>query len=169
VGELRRQSAPQRPAVIMSHMNRVEPTEAFDDHVLVRCPACDARAVIDARSGHVRLTCSTCGLIKETKPKSAASGPLIPYSLLAGYNDDNSMFGARLWLETTCCGGRRLWALNQRHLEYMDRFVRSKNREREFPSPPGNRQLADKLPAWMTSRKHREDVSNAIAHLRSTL
>lgn len=84
---------------------RVEPAAAYDDHVLVHCPRCDARAVIDAHSGFVRLTCPICGLVKETQPKRAASGPLYPRSLLAVYNSGNSMFGERLWLETTCCGG----------------------------------------------------------------
>jgi len=153
----------------MAAPNPVEPGEAFDDHVLVHCPECDARAVVDARSGFVRLTCPSCGFVKETQPRSAASRPLIPHSLLAVYNDGNSMFGERLWLETTCCGGHRLWALNERHLEYVERFVRSKDRTREFPSLPGNRQLADKLPAWMVSAKHRDEVLSSIARLRQTL
>jgi hypothetical protein len=46
--------------------------------------------------------------------------------------------------------------------------VQSKNRDRDFPSVPGNRQLADKLPDWMTSRKHRDEVLRAIGHLRAT-
>jgi hypothetical protein len=153
----------------MGSADRVEPESAYDDHVLVRCPRCDARAVIGARSGFERFTCATCGLVKETLPKGVAAGPLHPRSLLAVYNSGNTMFGARLWLETTCCGGQRLWALNQRHLDYIERFVRSTDREREFPSPPGDRQLADKFPAWLTSRKHRDDVMRAIARLRSIL
>jgi uncharacterized C2H2 Zn-finger protein len=149
----------------MGTADRVEPAEAYDDHVLVHCPQCDARAMIDARSGFERLTCPTCGLVKTTN----ASGPLHVRSLLAVYDSGNSNFGERLWLETTCCGGKRLWALNERHLDYIERFVRSRARSSEFPSPPGNRQLADELPAWMKSRKHRDEVISGITRLRSTL
>jgi hypothetical protein len=52
---------------------------------------------------------------------------------------------------------------------YIEAFVRSTERDREFPSPPGHRQLADKLPAWMTQRKHREQVLHAIGRMRETI
>ena len=77
--------------------------------------------------------------------------------------------GARLWLETNCRGGHRLWALNARHLEYLAAFVRSKDRTREFPSLSGSRQLADKLPVWMVEAKHRDEVLRALDGLRATL
>jgi hypothetical protein len=79
------------------------------------------------------------------------------------------MFDARLWLETECCGGHRLWALNERHLDYLTAFVASTDRTREFPSPPGNRQIADKLPVWLVEAKHRGEVLRALDRLRATL
>jgi hypothetical protein len=145
----------------LSVATRVEPSAAFDDHVLVHCPRCDACAIIDER---LRLTCASCGFTK-----GETSALLIPRSLLAVYNDGNSLFGERLWLATECCGGKPLWALNQRHLDYLEGFVRSRDRDREFPSVPGDRQLADKLPAWLTSQKHRDEVLRAIRRLREKL
>ena len=144
------------------------PHAAFDDHVLVHCPKCDEAATIDARSGAVRVTCTACGYVKEVQPRSAALR-LIPLSALTVYNSGNTILGARLWLETECCGGHRLWALNERHLDYLHAFVRSNDRTGEFPSPPGNRQLADKLPAWMVEAKHRGEVLRALDRLRTTL
>jgi hypothetical protein len=88
---------------------------------------------------------------------------------LRAYNEGHPPFGAALWLETECCGRNRLWALNERHLDYLERFVLSSNREAEFPSVGGNRQLADWFPAWLVSRKHRDEVAKAIRRLRATL
>jgi hypothetical protein len=118
-----------------------------DPYDLVHCPACDRRATIRYDPPDTRLTCGCCGYAK--------AGLSVP--------------DARLWLETECCGGHRLWAWNERHLDYIERFVTSKDRDREFPSPPGARQLSDKFPAWLVSRKHRDEVTRAIHRLRSTL
>jgi hypothetical protein len=59
--------------------------------------------------------------------------------------------------------------MNERHLEYMERFVESKDRDHEFPSVPGYRQLADKFPAWLTSAKHRAEIVRTIQRLRAPL
>jgi hypothetical protein len=85
------------------------------------------------------------------------------------YNDETPPFDAPLWLETECCGGKRLWALNRSHLDYLAGYVAETQREREFPSPPGKRQLASKLPKWMKLAKDREEILRAIDRLRTTL
>jgi hypothetical protein len=111
----------------------------------------------------MRLTCPQCGLVRD----AGLPGPLWALHV---YASGNSMFGGeRLWLETECCGGKRLWALNEEHLEYLAAFVGERQRTRAFPSPPGDRQLGDYLPAWMKSRKHRDEVLAALASLRSRL
>ena len=88
---------------------------------------------------------------------------------LEAYDADWLPFGARLWLETECCGGKRLWALNERHLDYLADYVSETQREREFPSPPGDRQLAYKLPKWMKLAKNREEILRAVDRLRTKL
>jgi hypothetical protein len=107
--------------------------------------------------------------IRQSIPQPRRRFDQRPVPSLEAYNEARAPFGAPLWLETECCGGKRLWALNERHLDYIERFVRSSNRDRDFPSVAGRRQLADKFPAWLTSRKHREEVIKAIQRLRSTL
>ena len=139
------------------------------DHVLVHCPRCTERATIDRRSGVLRITCLSCGFINEEHVQCSEETRLSRRWALNVYNSGDTFFGARLWLETACCGGRRLWALNARHLEYLAAFVRSKDRTREFPSLAGNRQLADKLPVWMVEAKHRDEVLRALDRLRATL
>lgn len=145
----------------------ISPGAAFDDYVLVHCPKCGHRAVVDAKSGYPRLTCGACGFVKEAEPREL--GSINPRTALAVYGSGNTYFGAPLWLETECCGGNRLWALNEAHLEYLDAFVRSAQRSHDFPSVSGNRQLADKFPSWMVKAKHREEVLKSLDRLRATL
>lgn len=141
---------------------------AYDAYRLVHCPACDRRAVVRHHRGGLRLTCEHCGHAGTEAPSRRHFDPG-PDASLEAYSDGRLPFNARLWLETQCCGGNRLWALNERHLDYIERFVKSEDRDREFPSLPGRRQLSDKFPAWLVSRKHRAEVLRAIRRLRSTL
>ena len=59
----------------------------------------------------------------------------------ATYEHGEPPFGAALWLEAECCGGKRLWALNETHLNYLRAYVAETQREREFASRPGNDSL----------------------------
>jgi hypothetical protein len=86
---------------------------------------------------------------------------------LTTYHSGVPPFDARLWLETECCGGKRLWALNETHLDYLAAYVAETQRERAFPSPSGDRQLAATLPKWMKLAKNRDEVLRAIDSLRS--
>lgn len=152
----------------MPTVDRVDPAAAYDDDVLVHCPKCDRRAAVRRHGGDLRLTCGHCGYAA-TPPQSRRHFEPRPDASLEAYNEGRLPFDARLWLETVCCGGNRIWALNERHLDYIELFVQSKDRDGEFPSLPGRRQLADKLPAWLTSAKHRAEVVRAIQRLRATL
>lgn len=82
---------------------------------------------------------------------------------LETYNAGEPPFGAALWLETECCGGNRLWALNESHLEYLANYVAKTRRKHEFPN------FTFKLPKWMKLAKNRDEVLRAIDRLRSTL
>jgi hypothetical protein len=138
--------------------------------VLVVCPSCGARATIATQAGSVRLTCTSCGLAKTSEHGTPASHLFASRSsAFRTYNGTSRPFDARLWLEDECCSGRRLWALNGAHLDYLEAFVTSTRRERDFPSPPGRRQLADKLPAWLTQRKHRDEILHGIAEMRARI
>jgi hypothetical protein len=145
--------------------------DVIGDEVLVHCPNCDRRAVVDSRSGYRRLTCTSCGLMKETRPRMAAAAPdVAARRSVAVAKTGNLHMGARLWIEAECCGRHRLWALNEPHLDYLERFVSSTQRDRDFPRNTfGGAPLADRLPAWMASHKHRDEVLRTIARLRDTL
>jgi hypothetical protein len=139
-----------------------------EDIALVRCPSCDARATVHWSEDGLRLACPACGHAK-TAPwprRHYERGPNMGYD---AYEHGDAPFGAALWLEVECCGGNRLWALNERHIDYLQAYVAETQREREFPSPPGNRQLAYKLPKWMKLAKNRDEIIRSIERLRATL
>lgn len=115
------------------------------------------------RDGRTRLTCGRCGLAR-----GAPTGHRIAWSAI-GEDGREELFGTRLWLTTECCGGRLLWALNEGHLDVLERFVSSTDRDRDFPSPPGNRGLASKLPKWIGLAANRAELLRAIATLRRRL
>lgn len=74
-------------------------------------------------------------------------------------------FGVPLWLQTTCCGGRLLWANNAAHLDYLEAYISARLRER--PPPPSN--LAWRLPSWMKEARNRDEILRHIGRLRERL
>ena len=77
----------------------------------------------------------------------------------------DSYFGLPLWLQTECCG-RVLWAQNEGHLLFLERYVRAQLRER---APNRNNSLASRLPSWMKQGKNRDEVLACLARLRRSL
>ena len=110
------------------------------------------------------MTCGHCGHVIGR----AADTPRVTWSSVR-QDGREPAFDLRLWLSTECCGGHVLWALNEPHLSYLERFVASTQRDRDFPSPPGNRQLAYKLPKWMQVARNREELLRALGRLRQRL
>lgn len=138
----------------------------FGDSFLVRCPRCDKRAQVapppalaaqwrPLSIAEVRLTCAQCGLLRTNAgDEMHIGGPCDWY------------FGLPLWLQTPCCG-HTLWSCNARHLAFLERFVGATLRERV--SGVGNRSLASRLPDWIKSGVHREDVLAGLGKLRALL
>lgn len=138
----------------------------FGDSFAVRCPRCGKRAEVAPPptlrpqwvplSAEMRLTCPHCGLLRDFNS-----------------NDDMHVGGPRdwyfclpLWLQTPC-RGYALWAYNARHLAFLERYVRATLRER---TPDiRNRSLASRLPEWIKSGAHRDDVLAGIGRLRALL
>lgn len=137
--------------------------ELTADDVLVTCPSCQgcARVVVTSRTDEWlaswprRLVCPHCSLVQERPPRSGSAwgGATDPY------------FGAPLWLQSPCCGGRVLWAYNERHLSVLRAHVAAKLRERP-PSDLGPTSMLERLPSWITSAQHREEVVRTIDRLQ---
>ena len=138
--------------------------------------------------GPVLLTfdgrCSRCGRELHWKSTRKAGGPghqptlavrcpgcgtvnqrLANWSRTDSPAPGDAYFGLSLWLQTECCG-RVLWAINEGHLLFLERYIAARLRER---APNRNKSLASRLPTWMKQAKNRDAVVACLARLRSSL
>jgi hypothetical protein len=78
-------------------------------------------------------------------------------------------FGYALWLSTKTSRGV-FWAYNGKHLDYLEAFIGAKLRGRHHDRTGDYRQtLIEKLPAWIKSARHRDELLARIAELRLRL
>ena len=127
----------------------------FDPEVFVICPQCGKRSTLQHRGlsavPQYVLTCGHCGY---SKPG----------------NEPSWVSRLELWLQTPCCG-QVLWALNEKHLNWLEKYVAAALRERK-QSPKfswSNKSLASRLPLWMKQAKNREAVLAGVGRLRQRL
>jgi hypothetical protein len=60
------------------------------------------------------------------------------------------------------CAGNVLWALDEVHLDFLERYVSATLREQGR----GNGSLASRLPRWIKAAENRGVVSAGLARLR---
>jgi hypothetical protein len=148
----------------------------FADDVLVRCPRCARCARVFSpddpgtpwQRQRWRMSCLSCGYHDE---RTGLDGRKY-YSGARGEVRD-PLFDIPLWLQAECCGGKLLWAYNLEHLAFLESFVAAKIRERSDAVRSGDfgrrMTMVAKLPAWLKSAKHRDEILRAIARLRTTV
>jgi hypothetical protein len=74
-----------------------------------------------------------------------------------------------LWLQTDCCG-HTLWSYNDKHLSFIEAYVSAELRERSADEYGwSNRSLASRLPQWIKSGKHRDQILKAISKMKETI
>lgn len=65
------------------------------------------------------------------------------------------------------------WAFNLDHLSFLESFVKAQIRERsdEVRAGSGYRRMSmiAKLPSWLKSAKHRDEIERAIQRMRRSL
>jgi len=121
-----------------------------DPEVLVVCPRCEAMAHVRGEGlGPRRLTCTGCGLTRESGKRTLWGEPVDPW------------FALPLWLQAPF-RGEVLWAFNERHLGELRAYVAAQHREHGTGT---TRSTFARLPRWMTSAKNRDDVLAALDEL----
>lgn len=83
------------------------------------------------------------------------------WSLARGHHPGT---GLPLWLRADF-RGKVLWAVDEQHLTYLERYVAAGVRE----AGPGNSTLASRLPAWVKSAKHRPALLRLLRKMRASL
>lgn len=133
---------------------------------LVQCPRCSGGAKVEVKGEYpdaeAALYCEGCGHFDKKEIYSKANR----LTFVVGHSVD-PYYHLSLLLQTGCCGSV-LWAYNWRHLQFIEDVVSAKLRKtnsiRRCPTP-----LSQRLPKWMLSRKHRDEVLRAIRRIKAKL
>lgn len=147
----------------------------FAGTVLVVCPRCARPARVFAADGaenvyrvrRWRLVCPSCGYHRD----KTRGGLCFDTGRRGSVSDP--VFGVVLWLQKTCCGGKRLWAYNLEHLSFIESYVAATLRERSDAVRAGDgyrrMSMAAKLPAWLKSAKRRDEILGTIQRLKGSI
>ncbi len=166
----------------------------FIDDILVECPSCGGCAHVlpkDPRGaillGARRVSCLRCGYARD----SAASGAKkarprwekrrrvgkrrrqVSTSMFTGApqrparnGPTDWFFGLPLYLQIPCAG-QTLWALNARHLAWIEAFLAAMLREDRAPTR--HKTAVSALPQWLILARRRDDALQSVARLREKL
>ncbi|WP_419904721.1 hypothetical protein [Kiloniella sp.] len=147
------------------HKDTLETDWQFAFPAYIACPKCTGCAVITKEDKSANFydtahlaTCSHCGYNADTKRSRAFEQD---GSLLRWHNNNFP-----LWLKVPCAGNA-ICVYNPEHLLYLESFVSAKIRERKPDEKYGwsNKSMISRLPAWIKSKKNRDDVLRAIDKL----
>lgn len=127
----------------------------------VKCPQCGKFAYVKSFPNEKGsylfyekrvLTCENCGFTRIYKKKYGSIG-----------ND------FLLWLEANC-SGKRLWAYNLAHLQYIEQFINATLRQ-DYKNEIGykNTSMLTRLPSWLADGKHRDEIIKCIDKMKATL
>jgi hypothetical protein len=127
----------------------------FADEILVRCPHCSVQARLLSCTDKVgelagyRFVCASCCHTNHWPSK------VNPYWMPAG-GPFLTGFELELWLQTPCCGSI-LWAYNELHVAFLEKYVAATLRERRNHKWGWSRNssLESRLPRWMQVAKNR--------------
>lgn len=131
--------------------------------VWVRCAKCSQLAYMTARRPEDRgeCKCGRCGAI---------------YRLSLGLNYAKRYTELPLWLKANF-RGHVFWAVNEDHLNHMERVIQAELRERPVIQLPKavrarfktNQNMPFNLPSWILSAKNRPDLLRLIQRLRRSI
>lgn len=103
---------------------------------IVKCPKCSHAITIKTD----QVSCTNCGYNK-------------PYVDTPRLHD---------FIQIKCCG-EILWANNFEHLDFIEKYVAAKLRERK---PNVNRSVASRLPSWIKDKSNRDKILKAISKFK---
>lgn len=140
----------------------------LNDDVLVVCAQCGG----GARAKHVglsrpeapRLVCTHCGYAR-TYPRCGSVG-------IADHGVPEvkeCRTDTALWLQIPCCG-ETLWAMNERHLNWLAEYVEATLRTvSQTEQGYANQALQSRIPKWISSSRNRPKMMAGIEKLRRRL
>lgn len=164
-------SQPAHPQQVRHHDHGMWLVQ-FTSRVLVVCPKCGGRALVVPLPGLTspkyfsellfqprRLSCAGCGAVADRTAEQRGAG--LVGAVVGGTEDP--FFRRPLWLQTHCAG-RILWAYDEEHVDALAAYVGARLRERHASPTMG---MFARLPAWMKSARHRDQVLAGLSTLRT--
>ena len=149
-----------------SHQDNFERPESLTHPTYVECPKCSGKAVISVDDpGKISmfsprsLVCSKC-----TYRDRWAGGS---HSPMPNYIGKDNHFELPLWLQVPC-GKNFLFAYNENYIAILESYIVAELRSREKNEDHGwsNQSALSRLPAWIKSRKNRDQVLKGLRKLR---
>lgn len=151
---------------------------AFAETFLIQCPRCkncasvftpeNALGVDEAIIvfGHEskRVACTKCGFTKEIHPKRRSNCYEYNFNPFGKNQGTDWYFDFPLFLQIPCCG-HQLWFLNDKHLTYVEAYLKKNIR----PSNTYYMSIESRLPKWIKSSKNRSEILKAIAKLKKKI
>jgi hypothetical protein len=122
---------------------------------LLECPEC--MGCILLKKDYLIVNCNKCGHQKNLRSNGLVNS-------MWGRREGTA-YGYKLYLRTSACG-HELWAFNKEHLDYLEGYINSINRQRK---PNINQSVASRMPEWMKISRNRVQIINALKKLRMKL
>jgi len=141
---------------------------------IVCCPTCKSAAQIAPVGDDdelLRFACSSCGLEREgeaawtmgagiVRIREPDATPARRFSMTRKRPPEPEEHDYALWLRRTHSSGQELWAFNEEHLDYLERYLRASLHDDA---------LAWRLPTWMRDEGNVEEVFEGIARMRASI
>lgn len=158
----------------------------FSQVVLVQCPQCGhcaqvTRGSIENKNSrkdpssafrNIRFLCTNCGSVKSKREPAYANTRVKKTQNFSRRNGQSTIgvpsdpyFGFPLYLQASCCG-HTFWAFNLAHLRYLEDYIQAELRECGYTH---YRSVISRLPKWMKSAKHRDEVLRCIGKVKASL
>jgi len=145
----------------MNHPNRFQDENLllsdFYNEVWVVCMGCSKKAIakVNSELKTARLFCIYCGYNKEASTLLSKS--------MSVQMPANQFFDTELWLQTTFKNDI-FWAYNDRHLDYLERYISAHLREHKDRT---HFTLLEKLPKFYHEAKNREALLKIISKIKN--
>lgn len=155
--------------------------EDFADEVLVCCPKCGGKGLVQAKdfdehnidksANSIRFICYACFYNQKWSsipkiPISKNSKGEVLYSTIRYVNAAcDPYFGYSVWLYAIY-KTHLIWAYNEAHLQFITEFIAAPLRARNHHDNQ-NRSIGSRLPKWMTAAKQREKILKVLQQIKA--
>lgn len=144
------------------HHHQTQRMTRYVAELKYNCPDCGERieeslTSLKQKRKEIKVKCPTCGQVHAHQPKYTEQ----QWIFLPGEEGTDPFFRLPLWLRGPV-KKHLFWAYNYEHLATLKGYIGARLRTR---SGKGYTSMVEKLPAWISSAKNREELVRLIGQL----